>query len=93
MKAYQLIEKPENWTQHCCARDEKGVSILDFKFAFSFCMLGAILHANPDTFMEDEKKVCLAIDADYFEAVQTISSFNDSHTHIECYELLKKLDV
>lgn len=42
MKAYQLIEKPENWTQKVDARDISGLRVNPNRSeAISFCILGA----------------------------------------------------
>lgn len=91
MKAYELIEKPENWTQEAGARDSNGcIASPTDKYAVKFCILGAILHCYPENLImacgEQYDKIHNALNT-------SIASFNDTHTHKECYELLKKLDI
>lgn len=46
IKARALIEKPENWTRHAFARDEKGETVeIGSDKAVSYCMIGALWRA------------------------------------------------
>ena len=91
MKAHELIKNPENWTKNSYAKDCSGKPINpDDEQAFCYCMDGAL------------QKVYGFLSSEYFEArnraalltqPQVLQDFNDTHTHAECYELLRKLDI
>ncbi len=89
VKAFELLSDPAKWTQKDFAKDECGrrVSPLS-EHARSWCMVGAIEKLYPD----DGVSV--------YEAVRAVSGykfglfrFNDTHTHAEVLELLRKADV
>lgn len=98
MKAYELLDSPEKWTQQTLARDINGMATSPRGYdACSFCLVGAIerCYNVPSKDMlaiiqlvEDELKV----QAPGFEF---IGQWNDApdRTHEEVVDLLKKLDI
>lgn len=87
MKAYQLIEKPQDWTTGTYAKDKDGNECdPQGQHAICFCVMGAFKRcyghewgAPYDTFISSIK--------------EGAAHFNDTHTHAEVLAKLKELDL
>ena len=95
-KVYQLIEKPENWTQKAYMRDANGHDIggdshsllgSDHPEACSFCILGAGLKFGLKT--EDMYDALVPVMWQKYKALCSPNEFNDDRTHAEVLELLR----
>lgn len=92
MKAHELLEKPESWTQGEFARNRSGERTnSNCPTACSWCMIGAMFKC----YKGDELYTGLfkAI-SDHIGDVE-IYKWNDdpNRTHAEVVDLLKKLDL
>lgn len=86
MKAWQLIEKPENWTRSAVARDAKRFPCrAKFEGATCWCALGALIKAE----VPDEGVARLHDKLGEF----SVPVWNDTHTHAEVLAVLKELDI
>lgn len=96
MKAYEILSRPDRWTQRVAARDADGDHVLvTSEFACKFCILGALArkHGVPlasynEFYLKDRDTVSIAIGGD-------VGSWNDdpNRTFSEVHRLLKKLDI
>lgn len=90
MKAYQLLSKPEKWTQGVPARDRNNECCDPLhKDAVSWCLIGAINKCYPSTSEWDRTIQLLQ------RTVGHIATFNDSpkRTYMEIVSILKELDI
>lgn len=87
MKAYQLIEKPENWTIKVCARDKNGKNVShEDSSAYCFCMLGALMRLYPSCdgsygIVRDKVASVISNGDNEYDPAIIVGMFNDSHTH------------
>jgi hypothetical protein len=84
--ARKKIEKPENWTKHAFARDAEG-GVLDeiwISFGACFCASGAIIAAGGELHQEAYNRV------NNHMGLDTLSTFNDSHSHAEVLEMFDR---
>lgn len=89
MKAWQLIEKPENWCRGVNAKDKDGNSVKPGSpDAVSFCILGAIIQCYG---LCNHRSIASKVEEKLNNGSMAI--FNDTHTHAEVLALLKELDV
>lgn len=98
MKAYELLDKPEKWTQGTSARNHRHLSVdPNSPSAVCFCLLGAIDRCYPNykerIEVEDKIRERLAHIQNVKEVF--ISEWNDNYqrTFEEVHNLLKTLDV
>ena len=81
--ARSLLEKPENWTKGCCARDKFQLPTHSSSLeACSFCMVGAINRAGLDSHDHHVEGALGALES---VLGGPIAQFNDnpSRTHAE----------
>ena len=95
MKAYQLLEKPDSWTQVFFARDKNGEDVdLDSPQACKWCLMGAINRCYK--YCETREKVTTQI-FEYFNSkgIFSVTKWNDApeRKHEEVVGVLKELDI
>ena len=96
MKAHELLDSPEKWTQRTAARDSENRSVHpDNPEACSFCLIGAICKCyNPDEAITVRSKV-----RDYLwdkhRHCTSIPDWNDDDARCwgEVFTLLVELDI
>lgn len=94
MKAYELLEKKENWTKGWFHRNKAESPLckteVNDPLSCSHCLLGAlkVCYPNDDTYTD--KKLLIRQKTD-----QELTAWNDDpkRTHEEVYNLLKQLDI
>ena len=95
MKAYELLAKPEAWTQNAYARNAKGKKVdFDSREAVAWCCSGAIRLVTGEKsgpFPASNKSINRAAEA----IGCTVINWNDhpGRTHSEVVALLKELDI
>lgn len=92
MKAWQVIEKPEKWTQGVMYRTPDGKETHEYKPEYKCCAYGAIRVVYGD---ESENDVAANIVRRLWTAtgIDSIGIWNDKNNHSEVVAKLKELDI
>jgi len=91
MKVYELLAKPDAWTQRALARAENGVPVRAYDpCATAWCFYAAILICYPDH--AQRRQVLLAVGD---RVGDWITDWNDvrSRTHEEVVQVARDLDI
>lgn len=91
MKAYELLAKPESWTQGAFARDAEGRATQDLMQSACWCVAGAIKRCY-ESRVDRQKALDRLEDETGWYA---IPPWNDdpARTHAEVVDLLRRLDI
>jgi len=89
IKARQVIEKPEHWTQESYARDNAGASLADgyATEAVCWCSLGAIEKVTGLDNWDSYEAVSFLTEAMVDVPRQSVEDFNDNHSHSDVLAL------
>lgn len=93
MKAYELLEKPEAWTQGAAARDKEGRPISpDSLFAVCRCVESVIWKLYPENYEEILERLAKFLG---LLSWVCIPRWNDApeRTHAEIIAALKAVDI
>lgn len=87
IEARKLIEKPENWTRRNYAQNEFGQGVTTISpAACKFCAVGALKRVTADSWEHSH----LAWDMLDKAVGQSITNFNDTHTHAEVLDAFSR---
>lgn len=86
MKIHELLSDPAKWTQDANARDKHGNPVnAESEDAVCWCLIGALYKCYPVDHRKAWERLVTVIDVLY--------AWNDSHTHAEVLDLVRRLDV
>ena len=95
MKAYELLNSEDKWTQHSYAVDELGCDCQSsLKEAVKWCAIGALrkcYNYDPNFYNSDYEEVYMKL----FHSIKNtnITRWNDSNPYQTVYNKLKELDI
>lgn len=90
MKAYELLAKPESWTQHVFARDPQGESVhWEDTAARCWCLIGAVKKVHGVGWRRPVEIM------QHHLTSTPLDDWNDNpaRTHAEVVELLRRFDI
>ena len=92
MKVHELLSDPSKWTKGVMARSSDG-DVVDpgSVLATCFCLLGAIAVCYPGNEGDAKRKLYCGLAKR--NLLNSISNFNDTHTHEEVLALARECDV